>query len=45
MGKNTKTTQKARDAVTGRYVTLKYAKNHPATTVVETKKRPKSKKK
>ena len=28
--------KRARDAITGRFVTLKYAEEHPDTTVVET---------
>ena len=30
-----KTVNKARDAKTGQFVTISYAKNHPNTTVVE----------
>lgn len=30
----------ARSSVTGKYVTDKYAKSHPKTTVVETNKKP-----
>lgn len=35
---------KARSAITGRYVTKRYAKAHPRTTVVETPKRRSGKK-
>lgn len=33
----------ARDAITGQFVTLTYAKKHPKTTVVETRKSTKKK--
>lgn len=35
MSKKTEYTERARDARTGRYVTLEYAKKHPNVTVVE----------
>lgn len=38
MGTKTKTVKKARNAKTGRYVSLEYAEEHPNTTVVETEK-------
>lgn len=37
-GKGKSSGSKARSAVTGRYVTKKYADKHPRTTVVETSK-------
>jgi hypothetical protein len=36
-----KTIRQARSAKTGHFVTLKYAKTHPSTTVVEHNKKPK----
>lgn len=39
MGKQI-TVQKGRDAKTGEFVTIDYAKKHPATTVIETVKIP-----
>jgi len=44
MPKKTITTKRGRDAGTGRFVTEKYADNHPNTTVVETIKIPVQKK-
>lgn len=38
MGTKTKFVKKARNAKTGRYVSLDYAEKHPNTTVVETEK-------
>ena len=32
------TVKKARSAVTGQFVTIDYAKKHPKTTVIETRK-------
>ncbi len=38
--------KRGRDAITGKFVTVGYAKNHPKTTVVETvKTKPKAKNK